>query len=67
MLPTINRFYFNQESDIRTDKVFISFEIAEIKQAFAKKYRKAAWKKILMNLFGCSANFEINGCKIWME
>ena len=67
MLPIINKFYFNQEKSIRTDKVFISFESAEVKRAVWKKYKLTEWKRVLMNVFSLGSNIEINGCQIDFE
>lgn len=67
MLPTINKFYFNQEKSIRTDKVFVSFESAEVKHAIWKKFKMAEWKSILLNVFSRGGNIQINGCSIGFE
>lgn len=67
MLPIINKFYFNQEMSIRTDKVFIAFESAEVKRAVWKKYKLPEWKRILLNMFTHSSNIAINGCHITFE
>lgn len=52
--PVINTFFFNQEKSIRTDKVFVSFDRFEEREAVIQKYSQGGVQRIFSSLTNSS-------------